>query len=173
MAQIALQVSTRVTVVTGAYREQVEAALDGLAATPVFYPDWSQGMGGSLACGIRHLRHTHPPLASVIICLCDQPAIRAEHLVSLLAAAEAAPARIAAAQYADGTLGVPALFPADVFGELEALQGAQGARGLLARHAGAVVPVPMPAAGIDIDTPADYRQWLSGDASRNHIQPAS
>ncbi|WP_049621212.1 nucleotidyltransferase family protein [Frateuria defendens] len=163
-AQAALQVSPWVTVVTGAYRALVEPALDGLSVEVAFHADWSSGMGGSLAYGVRRLRGRQPSLAAVIVCLGDQPAIRADHLASLASAAEGAPGRIVAAAYGDGVRGAPCLFPARCFDELEALHGPEGARRLLARHAGEVQALPMPEARIDIDTPEDYRRWQSGDA---------
>jgi molybdenum cofactor cytidylyltransferase len=162
IAEAALRVSPRVTVVTGAHRAPVEAALAGLAVDLAFHAEWAAGMGASLAFGVRRALDRDAALDAVAICLCDQPAVGATQLQSLLRASFDAPRRIVAASYGDGVRGGPCLFPARFFDELLALRGAEGARGVLARHAGHVVAVPMPEARIDIDTPDDYHRWRTG-----------
>jgi molybdenum cofactor cytidylyltransferase len=160
MARAALQVSPRVAVVIGAYKDDVEAALDGLPLDAAFHAGWPSGMGGSLAFGLGRLRERHPELAAVMVCLCDQPALGATQLQALANAAGAE--RIVAADYGDGVLGVPCLFPARFFHELELLHGPEGARSLLMAYADQVQALPMPEARIDIDTPDDYERWRTG-----------
>ena len=161
MAREALRVSPRVAVVIGAYKDDVEAALDGLPLDAAFHAGWPSGMGGSLAFGLGRLRERHPELAAVMVCLCDQPALGATQLQALASAASAD--RIVAADYGDGVAGVPCLFPSRFFHELELLHGPEGARSLLALHADHVHALPMPEARIDIDTPDDYERWRTGD----------
>ena len=62
----------------------------------------------------------------VLLMTCDQPAVTAEHLRSLMSRAE-----VKASRYA-GRSGVPAFFPKRVFRSLMELQGDAGARELLA-----------------------------------------
>lgn len=164
MARAALAVSPWVTVVIGAHGEAVAHALHGLAAETVLHARWPDGMGSSLAFGVRHMRQRCDALDAIVICLADQPAIGATHLRALVAASEAAPASIVASAHGDGVQGAPCLFPARFFDELEALDGPEGARRLLLRHAGEVHGVPMPEARIDIDTPHDYRRWQAAHA---------
>lgn len=161
MAREALRVSPRVVVVIGAYRDDVEAALAGLPLDAAFHAGWPSGMGGSLAFGLGRLRERHPELAAVMVCLCDQPALGAAQWDALASAASAD--RIVAADYGDGVVGVPCLFPARFFHELELLHGPEGARSLLTLYADDVHALPMPEARIDIDTPDDYERWRTGD----------
>lgn len=165
MARAALDVSPWVTVVLGAHAEEVGPALRGLAAETALHAWWADGMGSSLAFGVRQLRRRHGALDAIVICLADQPAIGAAHLRALVAASDAEPAPIVASAYGDGVLGAPCLFPSRFFGELEMLDGAEGARRLLLRHAGEVRGLPMPDALIDIDTPQDYRRWQAVHAA--------
>lgn len=162
MALAALQVSPQVAVVTGAHREFVEPALAGLALDMVHHADWPVGMGASLAFGVRHAMARDDRPAALIVMLCDQPAVGTAQLQALAQAAAQAPGCIVAADYGNGVQGAPCLFPAHCFDELAALHGAEGARRVLARHAGNVRAVLMPEAGLDIDTPADYRRWRTG-----------
>ena len=89
-----------------------------------------------------------------MITLADQVAVTADDLRQLVSRWEQHPDRIVAAQY-DDTIGVPAIFPADLFRELAELQGDRGARVLLSRYPERVIGVPMPSAAQDIDTPGD------------------
>jgi molybdenum cofactor cytidylyltransferase len=89
-----------------------------------------------------------------LIALADQVAVTADDLRRLVARWEQQPDRMVAAQYAD-TIGVPAIFPVDLFRELAELQGDRGARAVLARYPERVIGVPMPSAAQDVDTPAD------------------
>ena len=61
-----------------------------------------------------------------MILVCDQPALRAEHLRSLIES----PDEVAGSYYA-GSIGVPAYFPRERFGALMELRGDVGARALL------------------------------------------
>jgi len=160
IAREALRVSPWVTVVIGAYKDDVEAALDGLPLDAAFHAGWPSGMGGSLAFGLGRLRERHAELAAVTVCLCDQPALGAAQLQALADAASSD--RIIAADYGGGVLGVPCLFPSRFFHELELLHGPEGARSLLTLYADDVQPLPMPEARIDIDTPDDYERWRTG-----------
>lgn len=164
MARVALSLSPRTAVVTGAHRESVEDALRGLAVDAVFHAGWAAGMGSSLAFGVRHLRQRYEGLDAIVICLADQPAIGAAHLHALTAVAQASPGNIVASAHGQGVQGAPCLFPSRFFDELEALDGAEGARRLLVRHAGDVQAVPMPDARIDIDTPQDCQRWREASA---------
>jgi molybdenum cofactor cytidylyltransferase len=89
-----------------------------------------------------------------LIALADQVAVTADDLRLLVARWEQQPDRIVAALY-DDTIGVPAIFPADLFRELAELQGDRGARVVLLRYPERVIGVPMPSAAQDIDTPGD------------------
>lgn len=163
IAQAALQISPRVTVVTGAHRATVEAVLNDLPVDVTFHADWAAGMGGSLAWGVRSALAHDASLDAIIICLCDQPAIRAAQLAALVRASARAPRSIIAAMHSDGVRGAPCLFPSRFFDELLALHGTEGARRVLVHHAGEVLAVSMPEARIDIDTPDDYRRWRTGN----------
>jgi CTP:molybdopterin cytidylyltransferase MocA len=67
--------------------------------------------------------------------------------------AQAAPAIVASAY--KGVLGIPAVFPREVFAELHALRGDKGARSLLMQPPCPLVAQPFPGGEIDIDLPVD------------------
>lgn len=138
-------------VVTGAYRDPVEACLAGVPAVRVHHAGWAQGMGGSIAAGVAALPADADAL---LLLLADQAALAGADLERLCLAWLEQPEQPIAAAYADGVVpGAPAIFPRSWWPKLAALTGDQGARRLL-RSAPALRTVAMPAAGRDIDTAA-------------------
>lgn len=103
-----------------------------------------EGMASSIRCGVERVRALG--VSGLVVMTCDQVALRAEHLRALCAEVD----RVTGSGYA-GKVGIPAYFPAEVFGELMELRGDVGARELL-RGAAAVVDEGL---GLDVDTEAD------------------
>ncbi len=144
-----------VCVVLGYRADLIRRTLrDGLTplgeTTTVFNPRWRDGMGRSLACGVRALDRR---ARAVLVCLADQPLLQVEDLAELVASWRANPRALAASRYG-GKLGVPAIFPRSKFGALKSLSGDRGAQGLLASSDN-VLGVPMLHAAVDIDHPGD------------------
>ncbi len=143
-----------VVVVLGAEAERCREEIGHLPVQVVVNPHWDDGMAGSLRAGIEALEGDASVEAALVV-LADQPRVTADDLVRLAALATAdVPA---AAGYGE-VVGVPAVFPRRLFGELKALEGDTGARKVLARHAPALLPLP--GAGLDLDTPADYARLV-------------
>jgi molybdenum cofactor cytidylyltransferase len=155
-----------VVVVLGAEADAVRAVLADLPVVQVMNSRWADGMGTSVAEGLRAIMKHTPALRGVLLTLADQPLVDHAALARLLAAWDEADAAagdggahvtIAAASYA-GTVGVPAVFGRAHFDSLRSLAPGAGAAALL-RDAGArVLPVPMPEAATDIDTPVDLER---------------
>ena len=140
-----------VTVVLGANAERLEPLVRAASANAAFNPDYARGLASSIRVGLAQAPFD---ARGTLIALADQVAVTADDLRQLVLRWEQQPDRIVAAQYA-GTVGVPAIFPADLFRELAELEGDRGARAVLARHPERVIGVPMPSAAQDIDTPED------------------
>ncbi|MCK9194674.1 MAG: nucleotidyltransferase family protein [Nevskia sp.] len=157
-ALAALSVADDVTVITGAYAEVVTADLQALPLKILHNPDWALGMGHSLAYGFNAPQTQRA--AATLLMLADQVLIGAPQLRFLIATHRQFPERIVAADHGEH-LGPPCLFPAAYYPELAALSGDRGARGLLQKHGAFVVPVALPEAAVDIDTPEDYAKLLA------------
>jgi molybdenum cofactor cytidylyltransferase len=143
----------RIMVVTGASHGQLDAyrsALKNPSFELVYFDGWQSGMGHSLAFGASQLDNDNP----VLILLGDQPEISVGDLGNLYRLWKTNPTQIVCARFAD-TLGVPAIFPAAYKHHLRQCAGDRGAKQLLFNYAEQVVAVNMPAAGFDVDTPAD------------------
>jgi molybdenum cofactor cytidylyltransferase len=132
----------------------MRADLAGLPLRTIDNPAWPSGMGTSIRAGLAAvLANSSPP--AILIMLCDQPAVTTELLNQLIDRHTSDPALIVACEY-DRIAGVPALFDASLFTELQNLPDSAGARLLIQRHANQVARIPFPQGSSDIDTPQDY-----------------
>lgn len=122
-----------------------EAGCDVLASA-----DCARGMGASLAAGVR----ASSDVEGWLIALADMPRIQpSTH--RKVAAALARGARIAAPADGEGRRGHPVGFAAPFRHDLAALDGDEGARGVIERHRAwlEIVRVDDPGIHFDIDTP--------------------
>lgn len=147
--------ASRVAVVAGAEAEAIRTALSGLDVDLVVHEEWENGLGSSLAAGVRHLRCLPAPPEAIVVLLADQPFVVAASIDRLIAERERTRRSLVAARHGSD-LGVPALFAQEHFPALEALTGDHGARGILRSHAASAAALEMPEAGVDVDTPEDY-----------------
>lgn len=150
-----------VCVVLGYRADLISRALQDSSAPlndtiTVWNPRWRDGMGRSLACGIRALDRR---ARAVLVCLADQPMLRAEDLTGLVLVWRENPRAMVASSY-EGKLGVPAIFPRWNFGALKSLSGDRGAQDVLASSSN-VLGVPMHHAAVDVDYPQDLSSLLS------------
>ena len=134
-------------------------ALEGLACTPVWIEDPSQGMAASLRAGLAEARQINPP--AVMILPADMPDFTLSALNAILNAWQEAPGKILRGQAETGQPGHPAIFPADLFDELAQMQGDQGGRAVLQAHPDRIRLYPLPGlmAITDLDTPDDWANW--------------
>lgn len=146
-----------VAVVLGSNPEAIRAEIDGLGAEEVMNPQWSTGMGSSLAAGVDAPAVRAWDSAALLVVLPDQYLVTAAHLDALIAARAATKKGIAATRYGDD-IGAPAVFGAAYFRALSALAPSAGARPLLKTYASDVHLVDNADAAIDLDTRADLER---------------
>jgi molybdenum cofactor cytidylyltransferase len=170
-ARLALEAGcSPVYVVLGFEAERMRLELGGLLINPklpiniVVNETWPEGMGASIRTGMEALRTAPaPPPEAVLVLVCDQPRLTADHLRELLtqhaaarhkAAPEGSHPAITASLYG-GRFGVPAVFSARLFPALLASQGDRGARDLIRAHASEVQGISWPPGELDLDSPED------------------
>jgi molybdenum cofactor cytidylyltransferase len=131
-----------IIVILGAHHAEILASTNLHPAVCVINNAWQEGIASSIRLGVEAV----PKEAEgALLLTCDQPAISAAHLRSLMATGNTT-----ASAYA-GRHGVPAYFPASMFAELIKLRGDAGAREFLRNTA----TVDLSGGELDIDTPAD------------------
>jgi CTP:molybdopterin cytidylyltransferase MocA len=134
-------------IVLGARADEVLAAIDLHGARPVRNEQWERGMASSLRAGLAAL---DPACSAALVVLGDGPALAAEAIRRVAAAAEGAEGLVAAAYGARS--GHPVAIPRALWAGLPEA-GEQGARAL-GEPALLVDCSDLPAPG-DADTPAD------------------
>jgi molybdenum cofactor cytidylyltransferase len=137
-------------VVLGANADLIEPYIPPFVRI-VHNSDWQSGLGSSIRDGVIAVE-SH--FDAALLMLCDQPLISGKILERFVEKAEAG---LVAAEY-NGTIGVPALFGREFFEELKSLEGAEGAKKILLKHADRVVRIPCPEAALDVDTPEDLER---------------
>jgi len=148
-----------VMIVLGANHKEHGGLIKNSAVDMVVNPQWQSGMGSSLKTGLSHLLKHTPSVDTVVMLVCDQPNITAEHLQALVQKHLISKSPIVASWYAN-TAGVPALFDKTMFAELLLLDDSQGAQKILRQHAYILSVVDFPDGAIDLDTREDYEKFI-------------
>ena len=149
-----------VFVVLGCGAGLLRDELSGSDAWIVDNPDWDTGPGSSIRAGVAAVEASGLNASAILFIACDQPLLSPQVLLELVAAHRSGH-KLAASTYA-GSVGIPALFARDFFGELMALPAEAGAKRLLTRHAPRLVSVTFPGGEFDIDVEADAARLSCG-----------
>jgi molybdenum cofactor cytidylyltransferase len=140
-----------VSVVIGAHAAAVAPLVNRFNASLIVNRDWTEGIASSIRLAVQRVPGAS---AGAMLLLADQLGVSGSDLQQLADLWRRQPGSIAAARYG-GALGVPAIFPRAVFGDLLELRGDRGAQRILRRHQARVVALPMPGAALDVDTQED------------------
>jgi CTP:molybdopterin cytidylyltransferase MocA len=150
--------------VVGAHAREIMARDCPARVWTFHHAGWEEGMGSSLASGLRHLLDLAPALDAVLVLLADQPAVSVDLLGQMFAVLREPVPSIVLCDHGDAT-GPPALFAAEHFDRLLALGGDQGAKGIASRHPEAVAEVPFPEGAWDIDSPEVWERFTRARAA--------
>ena len=144
-------------VTLGGAADLVRERVDLTGVRVVENAEFSTGCGSSVRAAAQAV---DPRADGLVLLLGDQPGVRAADVRRVVAATTP----LAVCRYADG-LGHPFWFARDVLPELRVLHGDKAVWKLLhsGRHPVTEIPVDGPVP-IDVDTRADYRRLLSGEA---------
>ena len=143
-----------VFVVLGAHRDAIERAIDFGTASTLSNDEWQEGIASSIRAGVRAVV-AGTKAAGALLMTCDQPRMTATHLRAMIEAFDSQPGSALIVSVYAGRRGTPAIFPRALFGDLLALHGDRGARGLLAKATLPVVEVRLEGGELDIDRPED------------------
>jgi len=157
-----------VLVVTGAYAEEVEAALQGLPVQIVRNEAWGEGQASSIRAGIASI--LPPPFSSKmaervgggIFLLADQPQVTVPVLQALVERHRLDLPPVLAPMVQDARAN-PVLFDRVTFPDLLSLQGDVGGRGLFHKYPPAYLPWHDNRLLLDVDTPEQYRRLVEDE----------
>ncbi|MFL5575990.1 MAG: NTP transferase domain-containing protein [Gemmatimonadaceae bacterium] len=147
---------TRTLVVVGGEAAAVEGALGGLRVRFVLNEAYQAGMSTSLHAAVHALTADGGGVRAAVFALGDQPFVPSAVVERLVHTFRATGAPVVVPVYAGGERGHPVLFASNLFPELLAVRGDEGARGVIARDRSRVTTVqfdfPAPR---DVDLPGD------------------
>jgi molybdenum cofactor cytidylyltransferase len=147
-----------VLVVLGAHRELIGSQVDFSDAKIVVNDEWQEGLASSIRAGVRALEREAPDALGILLMICDQSRVTAEHLRNMIDVFRTQPGINSIASTYIGTRGIPAIFPISAIPDLCALRGDKGARGLLAAPPWPVIEIPLEGGELDIDRPEDLER---------------
>ena len=140
--------------VTGAYADEVESAVQGIPLRIARNDAWASGQSASLRAGIRALESS---TRAAIFLLADQPQIPAALLRAILEEYARSGAKILAPRVGERWAN-PVLFDAALFPALLSLEGDIGGRALFAQFPPHPVLWEDESILLDADTPEDYER---------------
>jgi molybdenum cofactor cytidylyltransferase len=148
-----------VVVVTGFRPQDITRELEDLTLTYAFNSEWEQGMGNSIACGMRNVP---PGVDGVLLMLCDQWRLDLKDLLNLKSSWKSDISRIILSGWNDGksdNTGPPAIFPGELIPELLFVNGKRGAKPVIDSHREIVRVAEVKNAAYDLDEPRDLSQF--------------
>jgi molybdenum cofactor cytidylyltransferase len=159
----ALATGTRVAVVLGAHMDQIRPAIQQFPLELIENANWKQGIGTSIKSGLDALLQSNSNLKGIIIVLADQPLVTTRHLKNIISEVKERNNQIIATTY-QGVTGVPAYFPSSLFDDLLNLTRSSGAKSIIRANDHLVHRIAFEGAGVDIDTPRDWKEFIQGSA---------
>lgn len=163
-------VADEVVVVVPPEHATLRDALRGASVRLVVNERAADGMGASLACGVRALG---PDVDAVLVALGDEPRLTRGHHERVVDRYRPGGVAIVAPTYR-GARGHPVLFDRRVFPELATLTGDRGARSVVERDPRRVelleMNEPHP---VDVDTPEDLARVRSDAQLSANPRPAT
>ena len=153
----------KTVVVLGSDSELIHDEIREAKVNTVLNAEWESGMGRSISEGVNYVQANWPEVFGILIMLSDQPLIDYEHLRSLMMALKRSNCGMVATSYSDENYGVPAIFDNRYFDELKELNSDYGARELIRHHCNRACLVYGYNKVLDLDTKADYDQFLKAN----------
>ncbi|MDA0243553.1 MAG: nucleotidyltransferase family protein [Chloroflexi bacterium] len=160
LTQVQASAVAEVLLISGGYREEVEAVAQKYGVAVVHNPAFATGeMLSSLQTGLRHLRgRAGEPPAAVLVMLGDLPFIPTALINQLLAGFAGGLGQIIAPSY-EGRRGHPVIIGRELWEDVLALPPTAAPRDLFRQHPPTLLPVTTDLILRDIDTPEEYARW--------------
>lgn len=149
---------SEIVVVTGNRAIEVQAQLAGKRVRVVENPDWQTGRASSVGVGITAVAEN---TSGAIFINADQPFLTPKVIDTILNTFFETRAPIVVPTY-EGKTSSPVLFAREMFAELGVLSGDQGGRDILQKYRDVLAHVEIAdtRAGMDLDTPEEYRRAI-------------
>lgn len=156
--QVASQLKVEQTVVVlGAHYETIISNINKGNHIVVKNKYWDQGLGNSIAFGVRYIQESFTEIENILIMLADQPLIDFNFLNRMVEQHILNENQIVCTAYKNKKLGVPAIFNKLFFEELMQLNSDKGARNILKKYSEELIYINGGDLIQDIDTMDEYK----------------
>ena len=146
-----------VYVVLGANANQITPTIAHYNIQIIENKNWKNGLGNSIAAGVKEIKENQGDYDAILITLADQPLLTADYYNLLMDHYVQNKAKIIASE-TNNSPSVPAIFDAVYFEKLSQLNQDQGAKEILITAQNEVYRLPATANLIDIDTQMEYEK---------------
>jgi molybdenum cofactor cytidylyltransferase len=154
---------SNIALVLGANYKTILANIKPYDIEIIHNKDWQNGIGNSIAIGVRHILEDHPGTDAILIMLADQPLIDSNYIAHLISKYKPNDTHIIATHYSNNKLGVPAIFDKTYFNALANLKNDQGAKQIIKKYSDKVSSEITDLDFRDIDTLEDYELLYSSN----------
>lgn len=159
VTQTAMRAGLLPIVVTGAYAEQVGAALHDLDVKIAHNSDWKNGQGSSIRTGVASIPNES---GGAIFLLTDQPQVNTSILHALMEKHAEGLYPVIAPMVIDRRAN-PVLFDRDTFPDLMSIEGDTGGRAIFHKHRVEYLPWHDDGLLLDVDTIEQYQRLISNE----------
>ena len=149
------------SVILGANSEEIIRLIKSLPIEIYKNEEWEQGMGSSIAFGVRQLLENDSTIDGVLISLIDQPLLTKVHFIMMLDLFQKGKGQIIVSHSKNGWSGAPVLFDKKYFDELLDLKGDEGAKIITSKNKNSVKSIDGGEIMRDLDAPEAYNELLN------------
>lgn len=144
-----------VFVVLGAYADVIKKSIGLKEKDLIYNKDWESGLGSSIAHATKAILTQSEDYDGVLVMLADQPLIDASYLNQMITEFYYSDFSIIATKYKQGN-GVPAIFGASHFLELQQLNSEHGAKDIIRLNKNKLLSLDPKGKTADVDTYEEY-----------------
>ena len=146
-------------VVLGAYYKEIFNVIKKYPIKIFYHKNWKNGMGSSIAFGIKEILKKSKNYQGFLISLCDMPLIEVNYFKKLIQNFNINKNKIIVSKSKLGVIGVPAIFPKTLENELMKLNEDVGAKEIINKYKDSVNKILCDDLD-DIDTLEDYKMLI-------------
>lgn len=150
--------ASKTVLILGAHYSEITSKINTTNVEVVNNKTWENGLGNSIAFGVKSIKEKYPETDGVLVMLADQPLIDSSYLNTLINSFEINKKQIIASTYVNRKYGVPVIFDKHYFNELVNLNDDQGAKHIITKYISNVISIEHDMRFEDIDTFDDYER---------------
>lgn len=157
--EIVLELNIKNTfVVLGANAKLITPEIERYPIQMIQHTDWQNGLGTSIAFGVKYIQNLKNNIDGILIVLADQPLIDSTHLNALIEVFLSKKHKIITTSYHKNKEGVPAVFDVAYFDDLKKLTDDFGAKTLIKNNT--TFSVEASNKILDLDTKEEYEKLI-------------